>query len=80
MNCGAGVLVKEELYDRVIEVRRVYDRVMSLAVVFEEKVVRVVCPYAPQGGKSMEEKSNFPMKIYQENGPLDHIMTTSSHE
>ena len=30
-----GVLVKEELYDKVIEVRRVNDRAMSLAIVFE---------------------------------------------
>ena len=46
------MLVKEELYDKVVVVRRVNDRVMSLAIVFEE-VVRVVCKYAPQGGKSM---------------------------
>ena len=30
---------------------------MSLAIVFEE-VVRDVCSYAPQSGKSMEEKGN----------------------
>ena len=41
---GVGVLVKEELYDEVVEVRRVNDRVMSLAIVFEE-VVRVVWSY-----------------------------------
>ena len=44
------MLVKEELHDKVVEVRRVNDRVMSLAMVFIE-VVRVVCPYAPQSGK-----------------------------
>ena len=32
---------KKELYDKVIEVRRVDDRVISLAIVFNE-VVRVV--------------------------------------
>ena len=31
---GVGVLAKEELYDKVVEVRRVNDRVMSLAIVF----------------------------------------------
>ena len=31
---GVGVLVKEELYDKVADVRRVNDRVMSLAIVF----------------------------------------------
>ena len=52
---GVGVLVKEELYDKGVEVKRINDRVMSLAIVFVE-VVRVVCTYAPQRGKSMEEK------------------------
>ena len=52
---GVGVLIKYELYDKVVEVSRVNDRVMSLAMVFEE-VLRVICAYDPQGGKSMEEK------------------------
>ena len=32
---------------------------MSLAIVFEVEVVRVVWAYAPQGGRSMEEKEFF---------------------
>ena len=51
---GVGVLAKEELFDKVVEVRRVNDRVMSLAIVLVVEVVRVVWAYAPQGGKSME--------------------------
>ena len=43
---GLCVLAKEELYDKVVEVRRVSDRVMSLAIVLEE-VVSVVCAYTP---------------------------------
>ena len=39
----------------VIEVRRINDRVMSLAIVFVE-VVRVAWACVPQSGKSMEEK------------------------
>ena len=49
------MLVKEELHDNVVEVRRVNDRVMSLAIALEE-VVRLVCTHAQQCGKSMEEK------------------------
>ena len=33
---GVGVLVKEELYDKVVEVRKVNDRVMSLVIVFRK--------------------------------------------
>ena len=51
---GVGVLVREELCDKVAEIRRVNDRVMSLAIVLEE-VVRVICAYAAHSGKSMEE-------------------------
>ena len=53
-----GELVSEELYDKVSEVRRVNVRVMSLAIVPEGEVVRVVGAYALQSGKSMEEKEN----------------------
>ena len=53
---GVEVLIKGELYDKVIDVRRVDDRVMSLVIVLEEEVVRVVWACAPQSGKSMEER------------------------
>ena len=56
---GGGVLVKEELYDKVVEVRRVNARLMSLAIVYGQEVVRVVWAYAAQRGKSMEEKEIF---------------------
>ena len=39
---GVGVMVKEELCEKVVEVRRVRDRVMTL-VVFEEDVQRLIC-------------------------------------
>ena len=34
----------------VVNVRRINDRVMSLAIIFEE-IMRVVCAYVPQSGK-----------------------------
>ena len=40
---GVGVLVRVELYNKVVDVRRVNDRVISPAIVSEEEVVRVVC-------------------------------------
>ena len=44
------MLVKKLLYDKVIEVRRVNGRVMSLAIVIEGDVVKVERSYAPQSG------------------------------
>ena len=58
---GVGILVKEELCEKVVEVRRSCDRVMAIGLVFEEEVVRVVCAYAPQSGKPDAEE-----RFYQE--------------
>ena len=55
---GVGVMVKEELCEKVVEVRRVSGRVMTV-VVFEEDVLRLICGCALQGGRSFEEKLSF---------------------
>ena len=39
----------------MVEVRRVIDRVMTVVVVFEEYVLRLICWYTKQGGRSLEE-------------------------
>ena len=56
---GVGILVKEELSEKVVEVRRKYNRVMAIVLAFEEEVIRVTCAYAPQVGKSECEKDQF---------------------
>ena len=50
---GVGVMVKEELCKKVVEVGRVSDRVMTV-VVFED-MLRLICECAPQSGKCLEE-------------------------
>ena len=42
----------------MVEVRRVSDRVMTV-VVFEKNVLRLICGYAPQSGRRLEEKQSF---------------------
>ena len=54
-----GVMVKEELCEKVVEVRRVSDRMITLVVGFEEDVLRLICGYAPQSGRNLEEKQSF---------------------
>ena len=58
---GVGVMVKTELCEKVVEVRVVSDRVMAV-VVFEEDVLRLICWYTPQSGRSLEEKQSFLMR------------------
>ena len=59
--------MKEELCKKVVEVRRKSDRVMEMVLVFEEEVIRVICAYAPQVGRSQCQKDRFLM-IWQVSG------------
>ena len=52
------VMVKEELCEKVVEVRMVSDGVMTV-VVFEEDVLRFICGHDPQSGRRLEEKQSF---------------------
>ena len=54
-----GVIVKGELCEKVVEVRRLSNRVMTLVVVFEKDVLRFICGYVPQGGRSLENKQSI---------------------
>ena len=63
---GVGVMVKEELCEKVIEVRRRSDRVMAVVLVFEEEVVRVICGYGPQSGRDSDDKEKFYDELAEE--------------
>ena len=49
----------KELCEKVVEVRRVSDKEMTLLLVFEEDVLRQICGYAPQSGRYLENKRFF---------------------
>ena len=53
-----GVMVKEELCEKVVEVRRICDGVVTV-VVFEEDVLRFICGYAPQSRSRLDDKQSF---------------------
>ena len=59
---GVGILVREDLCMNVVKINKISDRVMVVVIVFGKKVVRIVCSYAPQCGRSMSEKE----KLYEE--------------
>ena len=52
---SVGIMVKEELCEKVVEDRRVTDGVI-IVVVFEEDVLRLIYGYAPQSGWTLKEK------------------------
>ena len=54
-----GILVKEEISGNVVEVRRKSDRVMEIALTLGKEVIRVICAYGPQSGRTDAEKVHF---------------------
>ena len=54
-----GVMVKDDLCKMVVEVRRVGDRVMAVVLFFEENVLILICWYAVQSGRSLDEKQSL---------------------
>ena len=50
---GVGVMVKEKLSEKVVEVRMVSDRVMSVALVLEKDVQRPICGNASLSGRNL---------------------------
>ena len=54
------VMVKE-VCERVVEVRRLSDRVMTVVIIFEEDVLKLICGYALLSGRISKEKQSFKM-------------------
>ena len=52
-------MMKEDLCEKVVEVRRISDRVLTVIVLFEDDVLRLICVYAQQSERSFEEKQSF---------------------
>ena len=49
-------MVKEELRENVVEIRRRCDRLMAIGLEFGEEVAKIICAYAPQSGKPNAEE------------------------
>ena len=52
-------MIKEELCEKVVEVRRKSDRIMAMVLAFEGELVRLICAYGPQGVRALVEKNHF---------------------
>ena len=53
------IVVSEELFESVLEVKRVSERLMDMKVKVKGSILNIVSAYAPQVGNSMEEKKDF---------------------
>ena len=53
------ILVKDEIYGNVVEVRRKSDRIMAIVLTLDREVMRIVCAYGPRSGRPDAEKVCF---------------------
>ena len=58
-NAGVGLLISDRWIDRIVDVKRVNERIMCLKVLISDMLVTCICAYAPQTGRSAEEKDSF---------------------
>jgi len=58
-NAGVGLLISDRWIDRIIDVKRVNECIMCLKVLIGDQLVTCICAYAPQTGRSAEEKDSF---------------------
>ena len=56
---GVGILIKEDLTNEIVEVKRITTRIIKIKLVLEGNLMHVISAYAPQGGKMQEEKEEF---------------------
>ena len=56
---GTGIMVRENLVESVLELKRVSDRLMAMKLKVKGSILNIVIAYAPQVGNSMEEKNDF---------------------
>ena len=56
---GIGIVLREELAESILEVKRVSDRLMTMKLEVNGSILNIVSAYAPQVNNSMEEKNDF---------------------
>ena len=56
---GVGIILHSEWQDKILEVKRKSDRVMSIKLVVGKRILNIISAYAPQTGCSQEEKEHF---------------------
>ena len=56
---GVGIILKGTYVERVLEIKRMSDRLISVKIEVEGEILNIVSAYAPQAGCSQEEKDSF---------------------
>ena len=70
-------MVKEELCEKVVDVRRKSDKDMVVVLAFGKQVIRVISAHGPQAGRLLEEKHRFYYKLageYELQNPSEVVL------
>ena len=67
---GVGIMMKAELADNVIEVKRYDDRLMKIRMVVGKTIWNILSLYAPQVGRTPQEKAEFWERFEDELGQI----------
>ena len=67
---GVGIMMRAELADNVIEVKRYDDRLMKIRMVVGKRIWNILSLYAPQVGRTLQEKAEFWERVEDELGRI----------
>ena len=56
---GIGIILSKEWQDKILEIKRISDRIMTMKLVSGNSVLNIISVYAPQVGCSQQEKDQF---------------------
>lgn len=60
---GVGVVVNDSWKEKVIDVKRVNNRLLRISIIVGDKVVHIISAYAPQMGCQDQEKEAFRQEL-----------------
>ena len=76
---GIGIILSKEWQDKILEIKRISDRIMTMKLVSGNTMLNIISVYAPQVGCSQQEKDSS-MKIWRAKLDVSHCTKSSSLE
>ena len=56
---GIGIILSKEWQNKILEIKRISDRIMMMKLVAENTMLNIISVYAPQVGCPQQEKDHF---------------------
>ena len=56
---GVGIIVDKDLKEKVVDVKRIGDRIIAIKLVLEKEIINIISAYAPQIGLDETTKKQF---------------------